>query len=254
MGPAPIELTPLQSPWRRALYPQESPTCSGVHFMSVEIAATAPFKPRFGIKPIWPYLADPIRGPAIIARFWSNVARRGEGECWDWTACRGGKGLYGQTTVGGGRIRRSNRVASAIVNGEDPGERVIRHTCDRAICCNPAHLVAGTHEENMTDMVVRGRTVGKPPLRASMTKAALCARNERLLSALNQIAASDSTARRRALQEIAAASNSVRHAGRGHSIHIPGLLRAVSSNPIKFAPRCSRIADARGHEGARRSH
>jgi len=47
---------------------------------------------------------------------------------------------------------------------------------------------------------------GSRTLRASMTKAALCARNEQLLSALNQIAASYSTVRRRALQEIAAAA------------------------------------------------
>jgi hypothetical protein len=152
-------------------------------------------KTKFGIKPILPYLIDPIRGPAVIARFWSNVARAGQDECWDWTACRGGKGLYGQTTVGGGRIRRANRVAWTIANNEDPGDPV---------CSNPAHLVAGSHEDNMTDMVVRGRSAGRPATRASMTNASLCARNEQLLSALNQIADADPKVGQRALQAIAA--------------------------------------------------
>jgi hypothetical protein len=177
-----------------------------VQFVSAREQGELLTKARFAIKPILPYLIDPIRGPAVIARFWSNVTRAGADECWDWTACRGGKGLYGQTSLGKGQIRRANRVAWTIANERDPGEFVVRHTCDRAICCNPAHLILGTHEDNMTDMVVRGRSVGRPATRASTTVASLCRRNEQLLEALNQIASSDGASSRQALQAIAAAA------------------------------------------------
>lgn len=34
----------------------------------------------------------------------------------------------------------------------------VRHTCDTPKCCNIEHLVEGTHQENMSDMVNRKKT------------------------------------------------------------------------------------------------
>jgi len=40
-------------------------------------------------------------------------------------------------------------------------DEVIRHTCDNGeapiACCNPAHLITGTHQQNMDDMTERSR-------------------------------------------------------------------------------------------------
>lgn len=36
-------------------------------------------------------------------------------------------------------------------------DELTRHTCDNPQCCNPDHLIIGTHQENYDDMVARGR-------------------------------------------------------------------------------------------------
>jgi hypothetical protein len=35
---------------------------------------------------------------------------------------------------------------------------VIRHSCDNRPCCEPLHLLSGTHADNVQDRVARGRT------------------------------------------------------------------------------------------------
>jgi hypothetical protein len=44
-----------------------------------------------------------------------------------------------------------------IGNGEIPKGMVIRHRCDTPACCNPAHLLIGTHKDNVHDRMRRGR-------------------------------------------------------------------------------------------------
>lgn len=106
--------------------------------------------------PIWFEL---IQTPTVQERFWSKVAVDADAACWDWTRSTGTSG-YGQFMVVAGKLVRAHRVAWALINGPIPDGAVIRHTCDRPICCNPAHLLHGSQADNVRDAVERGRARG----------------------------------------------------------------------------------------------
>lgn len=94
---------------------------------------------------------------SVKDRFWSRVAIAGKDDCWEWRAGRVAAG-YGSFYMAG-FLYRANRVAWAFHNATDPGDLHVCHTCDNPPCCNPAHLFLGTTQDNMKDMVRKGRRV-----------------------------------------------------------------------------------------------
>ena len=86
--------------------------------------------------------------------------------CWLWTGAPSENGLpYFRV---GGKMWIAYRAVYKLMHPEwDETNRrnVIRHKCvdaeqrpvDNPLCCNPAHLGTGTQDENMNDMMVRGR-------------------------------------------------------------------------------------------------
>lgn len=63
---------------------------------------------------------------------------------------------YGRFKIGA-KLIGTHRIAWALQNERDPAEQLIRHSCDNPGCCNPAHLLVGTHADNAKDKMNRNR-------------------------------------------------------------------------------------------------
>jgi hypothetical protein len=87
----------------------------------------------------------------------------GEDACWTWTGTVDTWG-YGQLTWKN-QPHRAHRLAWIATHGPVPVGLSVCHRCDHPLCCNPAHLRTGTHQDNMADMVAKGRASrhGAPP-------------------------------------------------------------------------------------------
>ncbi len=70
--------------------------------------------------------------------------------CHLWTGAVG-QGGYGNTYFEGKYVNVHRLIAGAV-KGD-----VVRHTCDVKLCCNPHHLIIGTQQDNIDDMVSKGR-------------------------------------------------------------------------------------------------
>ena len=88
-------------------------------------------------------------------RFWEKV-RKGQG-CWEWTAYKDRDG-YGRFSLDGKR-RMAHRVALMLEGIDIPSGMCVCHTCDNPSCVRPDHLFIGTHQDNVTDMMQKGRQV-----------------------------------------------------------------------------------------------
>jgi hypothetical protein len=95
----------------------------------------------------------------IIDKFWSNVqvVYNSSGEiCFD--RCM----LWKRSTINNyGRFHGigAHQFIYECFNGPIPNGLYVCHTCDVPNCVNPYHLWLGTHEQNMMDMVQKGRSL-----------------------------------------------------------------------------------------------
>lgn len=89
--------------------------------------------------------------------FWNLVpSHLGPHACWDWQGWRepNGYGRFGQ--------RKPHRLMYEATHGPIPQGDDVCHRCDNPPCVNPAHLFAGSRQDNMDDMVAKGRASVSP--------------------------------------------------------------------------------------------
>lgn len=87
--------------------------------------------------------------------FWSRVIKAEGDGCWEYTRPTGERGyarlyVFGYYTI-------AHRLAWLITNGPIAAGLFVCHKCDNPRCVRPDHLFLGTAEENVQDMVKKGR-------------------------------------------------------------------------------------------------
>lgn len=78
-----------------------------------------------------------------------------EAGCWLWEGSLHSTG-YG-TLYWDGTTQFTHRLSYRTFRGEIPDKLYVLHRCDVRCCINPNHLFVGTHQDNMDDMVSKGR-------------------------------------------------------------------------------------------------
>jgi hypothetical protein len=112
------------------------------------------------------------KGPSPVApsaRFWLKVNRNGpllprmNECCWEWTggvSAGTGYGSFMWSCVDGKVKHIGAHVASWFIHfghWASPGHEICHH-CDNRLCVRPEHLFVGTRQDNMDDMISKGRS------------------------------------------------------------------------------------------------
>jgi hypothetical protein len=89
-------------------------------------------------------------------KFWKYVDKKANTECWLWKGATT-YGRYGKLGVDGVSISTHRYAWELSRKCKVPEGKMILHTCDNSLCCNPSHLYCGTQSNNMCDRFERNR-------------------------------------------------------------------------------------------------
>ena len=92
----------------------------------------------------------------VSVRFEMHVDKDPLSGCWIWNghcACGGAR----PTISVNGRQVKAHRYAYDVFVGPIPLGAYVCHKCDNTKCVNPKHLFVGSQDDNMKDMVRKGR-------------------------------------------------------------------------------------------------
>jgi hypothetical protein len=78
------------------------------------------------------------------------------GDCWKWLGAHYPNG-YG-VVWNGHALVSVHRFSWLLSFGPIPTGLLVCHHCDTRSCIRPEHLFLGTHQDNMTDALIKGRT------------------------------------------------------------------------------------------------
>lgn len=88
--------------------------------------------------------APPTMTPGLL----KDKVRVSKSGCWEWLKSTNSAG-YGQITINK-KYWLAHRYALSCVTEVKPSD-VVRHLCHNPKCCNPEHLVVGSHKDNYND-------------------------------------------------------------------------------------------------------
>lgn len=90
-----------------------------------------------------------------VQRFEDKYIPEPNSGCWLWTGSIRGSG-YGYFRYQG-RNEYPHRFAYMAYKGSIPAGMEVCHRCDERSCVNPDHLFIGTRQDNIRDMIRKGR-------------------------------------------------------------------------------------------------
>jgi hypothetical protein len=91
---------------------------------------------------------------SLHSRFNAKVGKKNENGCMEWQG-ESSNG-YGRFNIGKITIA-AHRISYEINVGAIPEGLFVCHKCDNPSCVNTEHLFVGTHQDNMQDMINKGR-------------------------------------------------------------------------------------------------
>jgi hypothetical protein len=94
----------------------------------------------------------------LIDRLLRHITMTPSG-CWEWNGQRD-KHQYGLMAIRHNGKEKPNfvhRIAFSLFHEEWNGASSVLHHCDNPPCCNPLHLFAGNQQDNVDDMMSKGR-------------------------------------------------------------------------------------------------